>query len=114
MPSFIAQGSAELDFRYRYEWVDQEGFDSRAKASLLRSRLTLESGPVGPFSARFEIDNVSNVGPDDYNSTENGQVEFPTVADPQGTDINQAFLKLATPRLEGGLGRQRMSPRTMR
>lgn len=108
MPSFVTQGSAELDFRYRYEWVDQDGFDDRAKASLLRSRLTLESGPLGPISASFEIDNVSNVGPDDYNSTENGQVDFPTVADPQGTDINQVFLKLATPRLEGGLGRQRI------
>ncbi|MEM6775128.1 MAG: alginate export family protein [Pseudomonadota bacterium] len=108
LPSFIAQGSAELDFRYRYEWVDQDGFNSRAKASLLRSRLTLESGPIGPFAARFEIDNVANVGPADYNSTENGKVDFPTVADPQGTDINQAFLKLATPRLEAGLGRQRI------
>ena len=43
----VKEGSIKLDFRYRYEHVDQDGFDKDANASTLRSRITFMSGTVG-------------------------------------------------------------------
>ena len=39
LTDMIMQGELDLNFRYRYEYVDQDGFDRDAKASTLRSLL---------------------------------------------------------------------------
>jgi hypothetical protein len=39
----VTKGNFGLDFRYRYEHVDQDSFDEDANANTLRSRLTLSS-----------------------------------------------------------------------
>jgi hypothetical protein len=110
----VREGSVSLDLRYRFESVEQEDFDERARASLLRSRVQLESARVGGVSAFLEVDNVSAIGVDDYNSTENGKVEFPTIADPEGTNVNQAWLEFAARNLNATLGRQRILLDNMR
>ena len=108
LSKMVTDGKASVDFRYRYEFVDQEGFDKDAKASTLRSRLTLASAPLNGFSALLEADDVRSVGSDDYNSTDNGNTQYPVVADPEGTDLNQAWLKYAAENAAGTLGRQRI------
>ena len=105
----ISEGKASLDLRYRFEWVDQDGFDDEAEASLLRSRLTLESAPLYGFTALLEADDVTNIGPNDYNSTENGKTEYPVVADPEYTEINQAWLKYTADTVKVTGGRQRIN-----
>ncbi|GAB5451281.1 MAG: alginate export family protein [Halioglobus sp.] len=102
------KGSAALNFRYRYEYVDQDGFDKEAKASTLRSRLTFSSAVYNGVSFLLEFDDVSTVGSDDYNSTNNGNTDFPVVADPEGTEINQVYLKYGAHGAAGTLGRQRI------
>jgi hypothetical protein len=104
----VTDGKASLDFRYRYEWVDQDGFDDDAEASLLRSRITLESAALHGFSVLLEADDVTSIGVNDYNSTENGETEYPVIADPEGTDLNQAWIKYAGEGFDGTLGRQRI------
>ena len=79
-------------FRYRYELVDQDGFTSDAKASTLRSRLGFETGDLYGFSMLAEVEDVQEIGNDLYNNTLNGRMSRPVVADPEGTEINQAFL----------------------
>jgi hypothetical protein len=108
LSKMVTEGKASVDFRYRYEFVDQEGFDKDAKASTLRSRLTLASAPMNGFSALLEADDVRSVGSDKYNSTDNGNTQYPVVADPEGTDLNQAWLKYAGENAGGTLGRQRI------
>ena len=108
LQSMVTEGSASLDFRYRYENVDQDGFDDDAEASTLRSRLTLETGNFSGFSALLEFDDVTAIGPDDYNSTSNGKIEFPIIADPEGTDFNQGWIRYAAGDGKGTLGRQRI------
>ena len=105
----VSEGKVSLDFRYRFEWVDQDGFDDEAEASLLRSRLTLESGALHGFTVLVEADDVTNIGPNDYNSTENGKTEYPVVADPEYTEINQAWLRYQTPGVKATGGRQRIN-----
>ena len=104
----VSDGSASLDLRYRYEHVDQDSISRNAKASTLRSRLTLATAPVQGFSGLLEFDDVSKIGVDDYNSTENGKGEYPVIADPEGTDINQVWLKWANDNASGIYGRQRI------
>lgn len=107
--NMVKAGSAQLDFRYRFEYVDQEDIDKEAEASTLRSRLTLNSATYKGFSFLGEFDNVAKIGDDDYNSTENGNTQYPVVADPTGTDLNQVWLKYTFGQGAGTAGRQRIN-----
>ena len=102
------KGKANLDFRYRYENVDDDKFDRSANANTLRSRLTLSSATWHGVSGLAEVDNVWDFGSDNYNSTENGNTDRPVIADPTGTDLNQVWLKYAGENYDGTLGRQRI------
>ena len=103
----VRNGKASLDFRYRFELVDEDGFDDNAEASTLRTRLTLETAQLHGVSALVEMDDSRTVGPDDFNSTENGKTEYPVVADPEGTDLNQFWLRYSSS-FDTTLGRQRV------
>lgn len=105
----VTGGKAGVDFRYRFEGVDQDGISKNAKASTLRSRLWAESASLYGFTAFGEVDNVAVVGDDDYNSTENGKTRYPVVADPKGTEVNQAYLKYTMDSANGIYGRQRIN-----
>jgi hypothetical protein len=108
LSSMVTDGKASVDFRYRFEGVDEDGFNENAQASTLRSRLTLESATLNGFSALLEMDDVRTIGVDDYNSTVNGKTQYPVVADPVGTDLNQFWFKYSGNALDGILGRQRI------
>lgn len=56
--SLIAGGEVDLSFRYRYEYVDQDGTSDKAKASVVRSRLSLQSGSYRNFDFFVEVDDV--------------------------------------------------------
>lgn len=104
----MSDGKAYLDLRYRYERVDQEGFGRDANASTLRSRLGFSSGVMNGLSFQVEFDNITSIGSEKYNSTENGNSQYPVVADPTGTDLNQALLKYSGDVFGGTYGRQRI------
>ncbi len=95
LADLFTEGSANLDFRYRLELVDDDLFPRDATASTLRTRLTFKSGEVSDFSALLQFDDLRAIGDDSYNSTRNGNITRAVVADPEGTDFNQVFLKYA-------------------
>ncbi|MEM7077098.1 MAG: alginate export family protein [Pseudomonadota bacterium] len=103
----VAQSSTKFNLRYRYEHVDQDGVDKEAGASTLRGRLTWASGAIGKWVGGIEADYVALIGSERYNSTANGQTQFPVVADPEGFDLNQAFLKYKGDGFAATFGRQR-------
>lgn len=106
----VEQSSTNLSFRYRYESVDQDGLPHDANASTLLSRLTWKSGTVHGLSALFEADNVSYLGDDDFNNTTNHKPTYPIVADPDYTEINQAYLSYVIARnAKATVGRQRIN-----
>jgi hypothetical protein len=103
-------GKAHLEFRYRLETVDQDPFADDAVASTLRSRLNYQTGQWHGLSAFLEADNVTVLGDDDtYNSTTNGATDRPVVADPEYTEVNQAYLQLKADTFTGLAGRQRIT-----
>lgn len=89
----ITEGEVKLNLRYRLEDVSQDNALEDALASTLRTRLTFKTKKVNDFSAIFEVDDVTTVGnDDDYNSLRNGITNYSVVADPEGTEVNQAAI----------------------
>ncbi len=88
----VTKGKVGLSFRYRFENVDQDGFSNDAHASTLRTRLNLKTADFYDIGFLFEVDNVSYIGNDSFNNSRNGNTSRPVVADPDGTDVNQAFV----------------------
>ncbi len=103
-----AEGEVKLNLRYRLEQVDQDGIDEEATASTVRGRLTFKSAKMGAWQYGVETDYVALIGPEDYNSTENGRTVYPVVADPEGFDLNQAFIKYTGDGFTTTAGRQRI------
>ena len=105
----VKAGTVAVEFRYRYEWVDQDGIAKEANASTLHSRLAASSGDFHGFSVLGEADNVTVIGPEDFNSAENGKIQYPVVADPKGSVVGQAYLKYSGTDSHCIYGRQRVN-----
>lgn len=106
----LSEGDVALNLRYRYEYVDQDGKPEDADASTLKSRLTLKSAVVGGFMGLVEVDNLSYIGSERFNNTENGKTKYPVVADPDYTEINQLFFSYAfDDKHKTTIGRQRIN-----
>ena len=103
----LSDSTVKVELRARYEGVDQDGKDKDASAATLKSRITIKTGSYSNFSMAIEVDKVDALV-DDYNNTQNGQTQYPVVADPQGTDVNQAYIKYANDGFSAVVGRQRI------
>ena len=105
----LNKGKFSVNLRYRFELVDQKGIDLKAKASTARFRLGYTTGKFAGFSLHADTELIRTMDRGLYNSTDNGKVEFPVVADPKDTELNQAFLSYeGITGLEFTLGRQRI------
>ncbi len=105
----VSGGKTSLGFRYRLESVSQDGIDEDALASTARARLTWNSAESGSLSFGVETDYSLILGIEDFNSTTNGKTHYPAVADPDGFDLNQAFLKFQEDNFTITAGRQRIN-----
>lgn len=93
----IIGGKFDLNLRYRYEKVDQDGFPLSARASTLRTYVGYGTDSWHGFSAYAAMQGVLAIGNDLYNSTVNGKTRFPVVADPEVIDLAQGYLQYASP-----------------
>ena len=107
--NLFTQGKPILDARYRFENVDQDNALRDANAQTLRTRVGFQSGKWYGLSGLVEVDNVSRLGDAAYNDTRNGQTEYAVVADPDGTEVNQALLRYDHQYGSAVLGRQRIN-----
>lgn len=88
----LAKGKASVDLRYRFELVNQEEIENDARASTLRLRLGYTTKKFNGFNIHIDLEAIKTIGIDDYNSTDNDKLDYPVVADPEGSELNQAFL----------------------
>ncbi len=107
----LKQGTTTVQLRYRFETVDQDGFNKEAHASTLRTALAYASQPFKGWSVELEAENVATVGNDLYNnrgagSDSNGVTDRPVVADPELTQLNQAFIRYERGETEFTVGRR--------
>lgn len=108
----IMSGDAHVSLRYRYEFVDQDGFSENANASTLRLRLNYQTGNWENWSGFVEFDYVGELLFKDFNSLGGSSPDrnrYPVVADPKGTDLNQLYLDYSpSAQSKVRLGRQRI------
>lgn len=105
----LTGGKPTFDLRLRYEGVDQANALKDANATTLRLRLGYETGTWQGFGAFVEAETVTALGGESYNSTVNGKTNYAVVADPEATEINQAYLGYAgLPATKLKYGRQRI------
>jgi len=102
----------DLSFRYRIETVDQDGFNKDASASTLRTRATVKTKWTDSLKTVIEFDDVSEIGLDNFNSgmgtSGADRAQYPIVADPVGTELNQAYLQYSNGDTKAAIGRQRI------
>ena len=90
----MAEARTWLNLRYRHEHVAQDTNDTvtrHANASTLRTSFGMETGSWNGIKALIEVEDVTALFGEDYNSTINGKTSYPVVADPDGTEINQVY-----------------------
>lgn len=104
--SVAADGWA-ANLRYRHEAVSDDAFARDAAADTLRLRLGYSHALGAGFEAGAELEAVL-ASDSRYNSTANGRVAYPVVADPASFELNQAWLRWRGERGGATLGRQRL------
>jgi len=104
----LSESSVKVNLRARYEGVDQDSKDD-ASALTVRSRFIVNTGAYQNFSLGLEVDNITALV-DDYNDLGTNYVgNKAVIADPEITDVNQAFIKYTNGDLSVKVGRQRIN-----
>lgn len=116
----LSGGKPTLVFRYRLESVDSDAFADDGLASTLRTVLGYRTGAWKGWSLYLEAENVTDLGAADLHnnagagSLANGVGGRPVIADPEATEVQQAYLRWQNDawqvdlgRVELGLGDQR-------
>jgi hypothetical protein len=87
----IESGTPILNLRPRYESVEQDGRPETGQALTMRTLAGWRTGTWEGFAATFELIDVGRAN-DNYNDGQNGKNQYPVIADPDNTDINQLYL----------------------
>jgi hypothetical protein len=88
----VKGGTVDLNFRMRYEDVEQDNALDDASALTLKSRLTYTTKSYKDFQAQIEVDNVSELTDENHNDSQNGMGDHSKIVDPEGSEINQAWI----------------------
>jgi hypothetical protein len=97
----------QWDARLRSEQVSNDAFDRDARADTLRLRLGVHADFGSGWSALVEGAGIASAG-DSYNSGANGHTQYPAITDPQGAELNQAWLRWTNSTVSATVGRQRL------
>jgi Alginate export len=86
----ISGGRPTLNLRPRYEHADQTGRDN-GRATTLRTLAGWKTQSWNHLAGTIELIDVGRLN-DDYNDNLNGKVQYPVIADPDNTDVNQLYV----------------------
>ena len=105
----LAQGKASLNVRARYESVDQTALKD-AEAITLRTRLGYTTAAYQGLKAMVEFENIASPDGDAYSQAglNPGGAGRAVVADPEGSEVNQAWLAYTSGKTVATFGRQRL------
>ena len=88
----LTSGKPTIYLRPRYEHVEQDNKPLNADAYTMRTLLGYRTGTWQGLSGYFEGINVGHLGEQNYNDVSTVTTSrYPTVADPDATDINQFY-----------------------
>ena len=103
-------GKTYADFRLRFETVMQDNALKDAQALTLRSRLGYKTETFKNFSAAIEFEDsrvVANI--DNYNDGLGSKPEYSVIADPETTELSQAYIRYKKNATTAKGGRQVMT-----
>lgn len=99
-----------FEARLRGESVDDQAFAKQADAMTLRLRLGYRTPVKSAWSGLVEIETTTHLFGERFNSTANGHATYPTIADPDNSELNQLYLAYApTTASRLTIGRQRIN-----
>jgi hypothetical protein len=101
-----SEAKASIDLNLRYEKVDQDNAKKDASALTLRTRLNYTSASYNGFSAALEVEDSRQLGVDDYNDTVGNNTEYSVIADPETTELDQAYVQYKKEGVTAKVGRQ--------
>lgn len=105
----LSTGKTKVDFRLRYEGVDQDNTLDNASSLTLRTRVGYTTGSVDGFSATVEMeDNRIVLGQGDYTVGPTGYNlgQYSVIADPEFTELDQGFIQYKSDTFVAKVGRQ--------
>ena len=106
----VKDGEVLVDFRYRYEFVDDHVSSKDAKASTARLRMGYRTGLYHGAYVLGEFEGLRVIGGEQYNSTANDLTDYPLVPDPDDQEINRLYIGYkGIENTDFRLGRQRIA-----
>ncbi len=103
----LSSGVVSGDIRLRYESVEQDNALKDADALTVRTRLGYKTGSYHGLSGLLEFEDSRTVaGLDDYNDTLGKNPDYSVIADPETTEVDQAYLQYTRHDVTAKLGRQ--------
>ena len=88
----VTDGKLLLNLRPRWEHVEQDGKPNDADAYTMRTLLGWRTKPWYGLSVTLEGINVGHLDDQHYNPNPAAKSPYPTVADPDVTDLNQLYV----------------------
>ena len=100
--SVLADVSMEYasNLRYRYEYFDIDQAPGTSKASTARLGISAKANLASGFSAFADFEAVEQIFEDEYAVPfipDPDMTGYPTIADPQGAEVNQAYIAYSNP-----------------
>jgi hypothetical protein len=105
----LTSGDAKVNFRLRYEGVEQDNQARDANALTLRTQLSYTTGRFNGFSGMIEMeDNRIVMGQGDYTVGPTGYNPgiYSVIADPEHTELDQGYIQYSAEGFSAKLGRQ--------
>jgi len=97
------------DARFRYEFLDQSGFEQDANSATLRIHSALEFDVSDKITFLIEGEGITSLI-DDFNDGTGNNPQFPIIPDPSGVELNRLQLSTSIiPKTRITLGRQRIA-----
>jgi len=88
----LTEGKPDFSVRLRYENVDDDTQPREANANTARIALGYKTGSFHGLGFYGQVEHVQEIFSDNFSHPARPQPGFPVVADPEGTEINQAYL----------------------
>ena len=88
----LTGGKPDFSVRLRYENVDDDTQPRDANANTARVTLGYRTGRFHGVGFYGEVEHVQEMFSDNFSHPARPQPGFPVIADPEGTEINQAYL----------------------